>query len=125
MTKTVKLTLEHINRIQSLAAKNAKRLSLQSRRYPTLTGVDMFCEYDKTNLLVGNTGYRCEDILADHENVPLYNLKIDSLGRQTIDLTSVHSTVSVDCYTLENENSTVKMPNAMVDSLIGIVEEVI
>lgn len=124
MTKTVKLTESHIKRIKSLAAKDAKRLIAQSKKYPTLTG-DMFCQYDKTNLLVDGTGYRHEDILADHENVPLYNLKTDSLGRQTIDLTSEHSTVSVDCYILEDKDATVDMPDAMVAGLIGIVEEVV
>lgn len=82
-----------------------------------------FMEYDKTNLLVEDTGYRQEDIIADKDNVTLYNLKVGSPG---IDLTNPHSTVSVSyCYVFYNASDEVEMSIEIADKLSKIVEEVI
>jgi len=110
---TVKLTEFYIETIKKLAA-----IFKGEGGFSTITGTDMFCYYDRTNLLVNNTGYQDKDIAADHENVPLYKTKTDSLKRDTIDLTNINSTVSVDFYCLKDETSTVDMPSEIADSLI-------
>ncbi len=124
MTKTVRLTQDYIDKINHLTSKASKTLIQQGKKYPTLTGDDMFCEYDKTNLLVENTGYRHEDIVKDHENVPLYNLTTDSAGRQTVDLKSIHSTVYVNFYILKDEKDSIEIPDNIFNILIGVVAEI-
>jgi len=113
MTKTVRLTQKYIRIIKFLKSRGAK----------TITG-DLFSMYDGTNLAVDNTAYDHKDIARDSSSVPLYDLRTDAAGRLTKDLNSINRTVSVDLYTIEDENDTTVMPNEIVDRFVGIVEEV-
>jgi hypothetical protein len=86
-------------------------------QYPTITG-SMFCYVDKTNLLVPDTCYSHADIKADKNNVPLYNLKTMADNQKTKDPDSIHSTVSVDMYCLEDAEDTVEVPDNIADELV-------
>lgn len=125
MTKTVKLTQSYIKSIKHFITRKGmpKILAAQGKQFPTLNG-KMFCYVDRSPLNIANTGARNEDIVADMSNVPIYNLKTDSAGRQTIDLDNEHSIVSLTCYDFDNGLSEVVMPIAIADSLAGFVEEV-
>ncbi len=143
MTK-VTLTKNYINKINAYRAiaSVTKMLISKGISYPTLTG-GIFCYVDRTNLNIIDTGVRNEDIIADwlksdkmdsvyEVSVPIYNQKTIEdtksryYGKATIDLSNLHSTVSVNIYNFKNKTSQVEMPDAIATNLINsnIVEEV-
>lgn len=117
MTKTVRLTESFI--------KKVKVLKISPPLYRHI--VDSTTLDRSTIEMPGAAMCKYDEIKHDLNNVNLLNIKIDSNGFTTRDVSSIHSTISVNVYTFEDSTSKVDVPEIVFNdlSLRGIVEEVI
>ena len=103
MTKNVRLTQHYINNIWKSPNGLKGKLCINGKA---------FFHVPPTARAEGES-YKSTEIVADPNNVPIYDLRGDILRTEIVE--------SYGC----NEGEVIIMPNAVVDSLVGIVEEVI
>ncbi len=118
MPKTAKLTASYIKKVTFL--KTPKPLYRHIVDSTTL---------DRSTIdVVGAFMRPYKEIEHDLNNVDLLNPKLDSEGlpTNTRDDSSIHSTISVNVYTFEDETTQVVLPDTIFNDLNsrGIVEEV-
>lgn len=102
MTKNVKLTQDYINNtLNPLLAKGLKFINGEH-----------FIHVPDNQLTVEGESYKQDELIADPNNVPIYDIDGNLLRTQALQYYGCHC----------GENMT--MPTAVADSLIGIVEEV-
>ena len=117
MTKTVRLA--------SVFSKACLRLKTKKPFFRYI--VDSTTLDRSTIDIAGTAMYSYDEIKNDLDNVNILNQKIDSLGQPTRDESSIHSTISVNVYIFEDENSQMIVPNIVADDLISknIAQELI
>lgn len=112
MTKLVKLQPSWVNFLKEKGIKG-------------IAG-KLYVEIEYLQPLPSGTSKRSDDILNDQTQLPMYNLKLDTLGRLTTDYDSIHSHVPINCYIFENADSVVEVPDHIFDKLkLKVVEEVV
>jgi len=72
-----------------------------------------------------DVAYDSNEIKNNMNQITFYNLKLDALGRKTVDFNSIHSVIPINCYCFENKDSVVEIPDYIFDKLKDhTVEEV-
>ena len=115
--KTVKLKESYL-----LSLGHLKQVG--GRPHPTNDGC-AWCHIVYDAPIPDGTAVRQDDIVNDHTQLPVYNLKTDSLGRLTTDYDSIHSYIPVTHYALD-KGTTCEVPQGIFDKFNGkVFEEVV